>query len=116
MSAKESTPLSGGHLGTNGTEGNGHVLLAHPCHPANADDQCRDLPGVKDVRVRGAIGVVEFQKLDDLNGLRRRCIDAGIWIRPFGNIVYLTPALNIGADDLSRLLSSIVTLVKEQTT
>ncbi|MGE4220569.1 MAG: adenosylmethionine--8-amino-7-oxononanoate transaminase [Alphaproteobacteria bacterium] len=69
---------------------------------------CRVLPGVRDVRVLGAIGVVELDRIDDLNGLKRRFVDAGAWVRPFGRIVYLTPALSIGEEDLSILTDAVV--------
>jgi len=72
-------------------------------------EPCRDLRGVKDVRIKGAIGVVEVEQQGDLNALKRRFIDAGVWIRPFGNIVYLTPALTIAEDDLARLTGAIRT-------
>src|SRR5262249_59027334 len=54
--------------------------------------ECWGLPGVTDVRVQGAIGVVELEKIADLDALRRRFIAAGVFIRPFGSVVYLTPA------------------------
>ncbi len=57
--------------------------------------QCVGMRGVKDVRVRGAIGVVELEKIADLNALKRRFVEKGVWVRPFRNIVYLTPALTI---------------------
>src|SRR5262249_47193325 len=53
---------------------------------------CRGLPGVKDVRVTGAIGVVELDRIDDVDALRARFIEQGVFIRPFANVVYLTPA------------------------
>lgn len=68
---------------------------------------CRGLPGVADVRVRGAIGVVELEKIDDLEGLRRRFVEAGAFIRPFGSVVYLTPALTIEPDDLAFLTRTV---------
>src|SRR4029079_16854293 len=49
---------------------------------------CRGGPRVKDVRVKGAIGVVELDRIDDLDGLRRRFIDQGVFIRPIGNVIY----------------------------
>jgi adenosylmethionine---8-amino-7-oxononanoate aminotransferase len=70
-------------------------------------DPCRDLPGVKDVRVKGAIGVVELDRILNLNDLRQRFITAGVFIRPFGNIVYLTPAFTIAEDELARLTGAI---------
>jgi len=75
---------------------------------------CRGLPGVKDVRVRGAIGVVELARIDDLNALRRRFIDEGVFIRPFGSIVYLTPAFTIAPPELDRLLAAVRAVLAER--
>ena len=61
---------------------------------------CRDLPGVNDVRVIGAIGVVEMDRIANLSALRARFIEEGVFIRPFGNVIYLTPAFTISADQL----------------
>jgi adenosylmethionine-8-amino-7-oxononanoate aminotransferase len=74
---------------------------------------CRQMLGVKDVRVRGAVGVVELERIDDLAALRARFIDEGVFVRPFGRIVYLTPAFTIGADDLARLIAAVVKVVRE---
>jgi adenosylmethionine-8-amino-7-oxononanoate aminotransferase len=74
---------------------------------------CRQMPGVKDVRVRGAVGVVELERIDDLAALRARLIDEGVFVRPFGKIVYLTPAFTIGAHDLARLTAAVVKVVRE---
>jgi adenosylmethionine-8-amino-7-oxononanoate aminotransferase len=70
-------------------------------------EPCRALPGVRDVRVMGAIGVVELERIDDLDALRRRFVEAGVFIRPFGNVVYLTPALTIGEDELATLTRAV---------
>jgi adenosylmethionine-8-amino-7-oxononanoate aminotransferase len=69
---------------------------------------CRALPGVVDVRVRGAIGVVELDRIADLDALRQRFVAEGVFIRPFGSVVYLTPAFTIGAEDLAALTAAIV--------
>jgi adenosylmethionine-8-amino-7-oxononanoate aminotransferase len=69
--------------------------------------RCRELPRVKDVRVKGAIGVVELDRIDDLDGLRARFVEDGVFIRPFGSIVYLTPAFTIGDDELGKLTRTI---------
>jgi adenosylmethionine-8-amino-7-oxononanoate aminotransferase len=63
----------------------------------------RKMAGIKDVRVMGAVGVVQLDRLDDPKALQRACVDAGIWVRPFRDLVYLTPSFTIGADDLGRL-------------
>jgi len=75
----------------------------------------RALPRVCDVRVKGAIGVVELDRIGDLNELRRRFIEAGVFVRPFGNIVYLTPAFTIGAEELGRLTGAVVSVLGQWT-
>ena len=82
-------------------------------HLGQALEPCREMKGVVDGRVLGAIGVVELETIADMNGLRARFIDAGCWIRPFGNIVYLMPAFTIGEDDLARLCETVVRVVGE---
>ena len=66
-------------------------------------EPCRKLAGVKEVRVKGAIGVVELDHIENLNALRQRFIEEGVFVRPFGSIVYLTPAFNIAKEDLAKL-------------
>jgi adenosylmethionine-8-amino-7-oxononanoate aminotransferase len=73
----------------------------------------RDLPHVADIRVLGAIGAVQFRAPPDLADLKRRFLARGTWVRPFGDIVYLTPALTIGADDLAHLLDAMRAVVAE---
>ena len=73
---------------------------------------CRGYPGVTDVRVKGAIGVVQFLHRPDINYLREQFISQGVWIRPFGDVVYLTPALNIDSDDLQQLINAVNHVVK----
>jgi adenosylmethionine---8-amino-7-oxononanoate aminotransferase len=68
---------------------------------------CTKLPGVRDVRVKGAIGVVELRANDRSAALRDRFIEAGVWIRPFGNVVYLTPAFTINSDELRQLTQAV---------
>jgi adenosylmethionine-8-amino-7-oxononanoate aminotransferase len=73
----------------------------------------RNLPGVKDVRVKGAIGVVEVNAIDNLDRLRARFVEQGVFVRPFGNIIYLTPALTIASDELKTLTDAVVNVVRE---
>ena len=73
---------------------------------------CRDLPGVREVRVKGAIGVVELDRIENLNALKRQFVEAGVWLRPFGNIIYLTPAFTIGEQELSLLTSTVVEVLR----
>ncbi|HLJ64538.1 MAG TPA: adenosylmethionine--8-amino-7-oxononanoate transaminase [Stellaceae bacterium] len=73
---------------------------------------CRGMMGVRDVRVRGAIGVVELERIADLDDLKHCLVAEGVWIRPFRNIVYLTPALTITDEDLARLTGAIVKVLR----
>ncbi len=68
---------------------------------------CQALPGVQDVRVKGAVGVVELRPPLDLGGLRAALVEKGVWIRPFGRILYLTPALTIARNDVRMLTRAI---------
>jgi adenosylmethionine-8-amino-7-oxononanoate aminotransferase len=68
---------------------------------------CRELPNVVDVRVKGAIGIVQLSVIPDPAALRSRLIERGVWVRPFGNVVYLTPALTISQDELTQLTDAI---------
>jgi len=77
-------------------------------------EPCRKLPGVKDVRVKGAIGVVEMDRIEDLNALRQRFVAEGVFIRPFGSIVYLTPAITIAEDELAKLTDAVRRVLTER--
>ena len=70
-------------------------------------EPCRKLAGVKEVRVKGAIGVVELDRIENLNALRQRFIEEGVFVRPFSSIVYLTPAFNIAEEDLAKLTGAV---------
>jgi adenosylmethionine-8-amino-7-oxononanoate aminotransferase len=71
-------------------------------------EPCRRLAGVRDVRVLGAIGVVQLERAPArLEALRRRFVEHGVWIRPFGDVVYLMPSLVIEPGDLAALLAAI---------
>lgn len=70
-------------------------------------EPCRTASGVVDVRVMGAIGVVEFDRPVETGPLNARFAEAGCWIRPMGRTVYLTPALVINDGDLELLCRAI---------
>ncbi len=74
-------------------------------------ESCRDMPNVKDVRVKGAIGVVEMERIADLDAVRARFVEQGVFVRPFGNVIYLTPAFTIGIDELKKLTDAITKVV-----
>ncbi len=68
---------------------------------------CRELRRVKNVRVKGAIGVVELDRIDDLNALRLQFLGEGVFIRPIENVIYLTPAFTISENELSTLTDAV---------
>ncbi|WP_457668906.1 adenosylmethionine--8-amino-7-oxononanoate transaminase [Thiolapillus sp.] len=72
---------------------------------------CRELPSVAEVRVLGAIGVVELKQPVDMKTLQPAFVDAGVWVRPFGKLVYLMPAYVMEAQDLRRLCSATVDVI-----
>jgi len=73
---------------------------------------CRGLPGVKDVRVKGAIGVVELDHIRDLDVIRSYFVEHGVFVRPIGNVIYLTPAFMISADELKTLTDAVIKTVR----
>jgi len=78
--------------------------------------RCRDLPGVIDVRAKGGVGVVQLARAPDRETLKQAFVDEGVWIRPFGDIVYLAPALNIDDADIERLCSAVTSVLTDQLT
>jgi adenosylmethionine---8-amino-7-oxononanoate aminotransferase len=54
-----------------------------------------------------------MERIADLDALRARFVENGVFIRPFGNVIYLTPSFTTAAEELSRLTGAIVTVVGE---
>lgn len=74
---------------------------------------CRTIPGVVDVRVMGAIGVVQLDPMPPLNTLKTALVDGGVWVRPFRDIVYVTPALTIETKALDHLMCTIYEVINK---
>jgi adenosylmethionine-8-amino-7-oxononanoate aminotransferase len=74
-------------------------------------EPCRALSFVRDVRVKGAIGVVQLDPNVDVYALRPRFVEHGVWIRPFKDIVYMMPPLVISAEELNALTRAVYAVV-----
>lgn len=72
---------------------------------------CTSMPHVVDVRVLGAIGVVELDVPVDMKTVQPAFVEQGVWVRPFGRLVYLMPPYVIKADDLAKLTAAVVSIV-----
>jgi adenosylmethionine-8-amino-7-oxononanoate aminotransferase len=89
-------------------------VAAIEAHIKDALAPCRDIAGVVDVRVKGAIGAVQVEHLDDNVRLKQRFVEAGVWLRPFADVVYLMPPFIISEAELERLTSAIVKVLRER--
>ena len=76
-------------------------------------EPCRSLPHVVDVRVKGAIGVVQLDENVDVYSLRSRFVERGVWVRPFKDIVYLMPSFVITGEELDALTRAVHSVVRE---
>ncbi len=76
-------------------------------------EACREIKGIADIRVKGAIGVVQMEKGRDIHWLRHRFTQENVWIRPFNDVVYLMPPFVINELELEALTKAITTVMKD---
>ena len=68
---------------------------------------CRDLPGVADVRTIGAVGVVELTGPVNVDAATEAALDVGVWLRPFGHLIYTMPPYISTDDDIDRICMGV---------
>ena len=79
----------------------------------NELEACRAHEDVADVRVLGAIGVVELKQAVNMKSIQQSFVDAGVWIRPFAKLIYLMPPYTIDKQSLSKLTTAIYKTVND---
>lgn len=76
---------------------------------------CANFTKVSDVRVKGAIGVVQIEtSLQEIMSLRKKFIEHGVWLRPFGDVVYVMPSFTISSGELTKITDTICQLLKKR--
>ena len=74
--------------------------------------EARRYPNVADVRILGAIGVIEMNEPVNITAFQAQCVEKGIWVRPFGRLVYIMPPFIIGDNDLETLITRLLEIIR----
>ena len=75
--------------------------------------ECKNMKSVLDVRVKGALGVIQVKKMHDLHWLRKKFVETGVWIRPFLDVIYIMPSFTISNAEITKLTNSIIKILPE---
>jgi len=73
----------------------------------------RDVPGVRDVRTLGAIGVIELEQAVSMQQVQPMFVERGVWVRPFGKLIYAMPPFVMADDDIATLTRAMVEVVSQ---
>ncbi|MCB1733249.1 MAG: aminotransferase class III-fold pyridoxal phosphate-dependent enzyme, partial [Halieaceae bacterium] len=72
-----------------------------------------ELPAVAQVRTLGAIGVIELEEPVDMQTVQPMFVERGVWVRPFGKLVYAMPPYVMGTEDVAALTAAMVDVVAQ---
>ncbi len=75
--------------------------------------ECTDMENVEDVRTLGAIGVVEMKETVEMEAIQKRFVEKGVWVRPFGKLVYIMPPYIMNEGDLEYLIKAMKDVIRE---
>ena len=74
--------------------------------------EARRYSNVADVRILGTIGVIEMNEPVNIAAFQAQCVEKGIWVRPFGRLVYIMPPFIIGDNDLETLITRLLEIIR----
>ncbi|MDM8567314.1 adenosylmethionine--8-amino-7-oxononanoate transaminase [Candidatus Halobeggiatoa sp. HSG11] len=74
---------------------------------------CASLPQVTDVRIKGAVGIVELKNQINMEQVQQKFVKLGVWVRPFRNLIYIMPPYIITSEELTKVTDAIVEVVTD---
>ena len=77
-------------------------------------NEAQSIRGVADVRVLGAIGVIELEAPVEMQAAQRIATDHGVWLRPFGKLIYTMPPYVITPDELRQVTKAMISIANDQ--
>ena len=106
--------LTGGYMTLSAVLTSNRIADTISNHAPGAFMHGPTFPEVADVRILGAIGVIEMKRPVNMAYMQRRFVEERIWVRPFGKLVYLMPPFIITSEQLSELTSGLLKVIQKR--